>query len=67
MRHLPQASYVALIDRGVPQHEALRQIDELLLKFGLKRTCQKFDAFIYRNQWQKPQPEVDPVEKTDTD
>jgi len=35
MLHLPQA-IDALTDRGVPEHEALRQIDELLLNFGLK-------------------------------
>ncbi len=52
-KHLPQASD-ALIKQGMPEHEAVRQIDELLLEFGLKTICQKLNAFMYRNQWKKP-------------
>jgi len=61
-QHLPQAIHT-LIKQGLQEQQALRQIDELLLNFGLKRMHQKFDAFLYRNQWKHPKGNVNPEEK----
>ena len=52
-QHLPQAIH-ALIKQGLPEQEAVRQLDELLLKFGITMIRAKFDAFLWRQQTKIP-------------
>ncbi len=52
-QHLPQAIHV-LIKQGLPEQEAVRQVDELLLKFGITNIHTKFDAFLWRHQMKGP-------------
>ena len=61
-KHLPQA-IEALIRQGVPELEAVRQIDELLLLFGAERIREKFDAFWFRSQMNHPMRGLNPEEK----
>ena len=52
-QHLPQAIH-ALIKQGLPEQEAVRQVDELLLMFGITLTKirAKFGAFSWRQHKQ---------------
>ena len=43
-QHLLQAIH-ALIKQGLPEQEAVRQVDELLLKSGITTIRAKFNAF----------------------
>ena len=52
-QHLPQAIH-ALIKQGLPEQEAVRQLVELLLKFGITMIRAKFDAFLWRQQTKIP-------------
>ncbi len=61
-QHLPQAIH-ALIKQGLPEQEAVRQVDELLLKFGMTKIRAKFDAFLWRHQMKSPKKGVYPEEK----
>ncbi len=57
-QHLPQAIHV-LIKQGLPEQEAVRQVDELLLKFGTT----KIRAFLWRHQMKSPKKGVEPAKK----
>ena len=57
---LPQAIH-ALIKQGLPEQEAVRQVDELLLKFGIIRIRAKFDAFSWRQQMKSSKKGVEPA------
>lgn len=59
---LPQAIH-ALIKQGLPEQEAVRQVDELLLKFGITTIRAKFDAFLWRQQMKSPKKGVEPAKK----
>ena len=61
-QHLPQAIYV-LIKQGLPEQDAVRQVDELLLKFGMTKIRAKFDAFLWRHQMKNPKKGVEPAKK----
>ncbi len=61
-QHLPQAIH-ALIKQGLPEQEAVRQVDELLLKFGITMIRAKFDAFLWRQQMKSPKKGVEPAKK----
>ncbi len=61
-QHLPQAIH-ALIKQGLPEQEAVRQVDELLLKCGITRICAKFNAFLWRQQMKSPKKGVEPAKK----
>ena len=61
-QHLPQAIHV-LTKQGLPEQEAVRQVDELLLKFGVTKVRAKFDAFLWRHQMKSPKKGMDPEEK----
>jgi len=61
-QHLPQAIH-ALIKQGLPEQEAVRQVDELLLKFGITTIRAKFDAFLWRQQMKSPKKGVEPAKK----
>jgi len=58
-RRLPEA-IETLTEWGLPEHEAVRQVDELLLMFGVTKICPKFDAFLYKHQMNHPKKGVDP-------
>jgi hypothetical protein len=47
----------------LPEQEAVRQVDELLLKFGITKTRAKFDAFLWRHQMKSPKKGVKPAKK----
>ncbi len=47
----------------LPEQEAVRQVDELLLKFGITKIRAKFDAFLWRHQMKSPKKGMDPEEK----
>jgi len=47
----------------LPEQEAVRQVDELLLKFGITKIRAKFDAFLWRHQMKSPKKGVYPEEK----
>lgn len=57
-QHLPQAIH-ALIKQGLPEQEAVRQVDELLLRFGITTIRAKFDAFLWRQQMKSPKKGVE--------
>ncbi len=61
-RHLPEA-IEALRDQGLPEIEAVKQVEKLTCEVGLNRICQKFDAFIMRHQMQYPKRNVKSEEK----
>jgi len=61
-QHLQQAIHV-LIKQGLPEQEAVTQVGELLLKFGITKIRAKFDAFLWRHQMKSPKKGVDPEEK----
>jgi len=61
-QHLPQAIHV-LTKQGLPEQEAVRQVDELLLKFGVTKVRAKFDAFLWRHQVKRPKKGVKPAKK----
>ncbi len=61
-QHLPQAIHV-LIKQGLPEQEAVRQVDELLLKFGITNIRTKFDAFLWRHQMKSPKKGLKPAKK----
>ena len=61
-QHLPQAIH-ALIKKGLPEQEAVRQVDKLLLKFGITTIRAKFDAFLWRQQMRSPKKGVEPAKK----
>jgi len=61
-RHLPEA-IEALIKQGLPEHEALKQVEDLTCEFGLHRTRQKFDAFLKRHQMRYAKRSVNPDDK----
>ena len=50
-QHLAQA----LINQGLPEQEAVRQVDELLLMCGITKIHAKFDAFLWRQQMKSHQ------------
>ena len=58
-RRLPEA-IEALSEWGLPEHEAVRQVGELLLTFDVTRICPEFDAFLYNHQMNHPKKGVDP-------
>ena len=58
-RSLPEA-IEALTEWALPEHEAVRQVDELLLAFGVTKICRKFGAFLYKHQMNHPKKGVDP-------
>ena len=62
-QHLPQALH-ALIKQGLPEQEAVRQVAELLLKFGTTTIHAKFDAFLWRQQMKSPKKGVEPAKKS---
>ena len=49
--------------QGLAEQEAVRQVDELLLKFGITRIRAKFDAFLWRQQMKSPNKGVVPAKK----
>ena len=61
-QHLPQAIHV-LVKQGLPEQEAVRQVDELLLKFRITKIRAKFDAFLWRHQMKSPKKGVEPAKK----
>ena len=61
-QHLPQAIH-ALIKQGLPEQEAERQVDGLLLKFGITTIRAKFDAFLGRQLMKSPKKGVEPSKK----
>lgn len=50
----------ALTKWDLPEHEAVRQLGELLLTFVVLRICLEFDAFLYKHQMTHPKKGVDP-------
>jgi len=61
-RHLPEA-IEALRDQGLPEIEAVKQVEKLTCEFGLNRIRQKFDAFLMRHQMRCPKRNVKSEEK----
>ncbi len=61
-RHLPEA-IEALIKQGLPELEAVKQVEDLTCEFGLNRIRHKFDAFLMRHQMQYPKRNVNPEDK----
>ncbi|DBA74053.1 TPA: hypothetical protein ACH3X1_010868 [Trebouxia sp. C0004] len=61
-QHLPQTIH-ALIQQGMPKQEAVRQVDELVLKFGITKIRAKFDAFLMETSDEKPKKGVEPGKK----
>ena len=53
----------ALTKWDLLEHEAVRQLGELLLTFGVLRICLEFDAFLYKHQMTHPRKGVDPLKK----
>lgn len=41
----------------------MRQVDELLLKFGITTIRAKFDAFLWRQQMKSPKKGFEPAKK----
>jgi len=61
-RHLSEA-IEALRDQGLPEMEAVKQVEKLTCEFGLNRIRQKFDAFLMRHQMRCPKRNVKAEEK----
>ena len=61
-RHLPEA-IEALSDEGLPENEAMKQIEKLIYEFGLNRIHQKLDVFLMRHQMRCPKRNVKSKQK----
>ncbi len=57
------AAIEALIKQGVPELEALQQVEKLTCEFGLNRIRQKCDAFLMRHQMNYPNCNMNPGDK----